>query len=259
MSGRGKTAEPHGDDDRLLTSVVAFLAEGLRSGEPAIAIAAEAQLSAIARRLALADIDVEQARGAGTLTFVDAHRMLDVIIVDGEPDAARFTRHVGSVIDAALRANSATLARLYSGMVDSLWTRGQDDAATQLEYLFYGLARTHAFSLLCAHAMAGFYDVERAGVQGRQSDAAEVGAPAVADRAGARNERTITGREEDVLRRTALGQTNKDIANGLNISVRTVEAHKANAMRKLGLAERVDVIRFAMSKGWLATGNDLPR
>jgi DNA-binding NarL/FixJ family response regulator len=61
----------------------------------------------------------------------------------------------------------------------------------------------------------------------------------------------ISKREEEVLRLTALGHANKNIASTLSISVRTVEAHKANATRKLGLAERADVIRFALGKGWL--------
>jgi DNA-binding CsgD family transcriptional regulator len=37
----------------------------------------------------------------------------------------------------------------------------------------------------------------------------------------------------------------------LDISVKTVEVHKANAMRKLGLTGRVDVIRHAVLQGWL--------
>jgi DNA-binding NarL/FixJ family response regulator len=49
----------------------------------------------------------------------------------------------------------------------------------------------------------------------------------------------------------AVGHSNKDIAQALNVAVKTVEVHKANAMRKLGLAGRIDVIRYAMLQGWL--------
>jgi DNA-binding NarL/FixJ family response regulator len=62
---------------------------------------------------------------------------------------------------------------------------------------------------------------------------------------------TITDREAEVLRLTALGHSNKDIANTLELSVKTVEVHKANAMRKLGLAGRTDVVRYASLQGWL--------
>jgi DNA-binding CsgD family transcriptional regulator len=240
------------DEDRLLIAVVAFFAEGLRSGEPVIAIATESEFSAIARRLAAASIDIEQARHTGELTFVDAQKVLDLVIIRGEPDAVRFSLHVGTVIDDVLRGRAASLTRVYSGMVDLLSTRGQADAAAQLERSFYGLARTHAFSLLCAHAMREFYkDGER---PRRQFDAIEAGVPGAAAAGEAPGGRTITKREGDVLRRTALGHANKDIANALNISVRTVEAHKAHAMRKLGLIERTDMIRFAISKGWLTAG-----
>jgi DNA-binding NarL/FixJ family response regulator len=244
--------EPDVEQDRLLIAVVAFLGEGLRHGEPVIAIATESQCRAITGRLAAASIDVEQARQTGELTFLDAHEMLDLVLVGGQPDEARFTRHVGAVIRDALRGRAASLPRVYSGMVDSLSTRGQVEAATRLERLFYGLARTHAFSLLCAHAMRDFYNDR--GRPRRHSDAAVLDTPRAAGAGETRGGRTITKREEDVLRRTALGHANKDIANALNISVRTVEAHKAHAMRKLGLIERADMIRFAISKGWLTDG-----
>jgi DNA-binding NarL/FixJ family response regulator len=62
---------------------------------------------------------------------------------------------------------------------------------------------------------------------------------------------TITPRELEVLRLTALGHSNKEMAGQLNISVKTVEVHKANAMRKLNLRGRTDVVRYAVMKKWL--------
>ena len=61
----------------------------------------------------------------------------------------------------------------------------------------------------------------------------------------------ITDRETEVLRLMALGHSNKDIANTLDLSVKTVEVHKANAMRKLRLNGRTDVVKYAMLQGWL--------
>jgi two-component system response regulator NreC len=60
-----------------------------------------------------------------------------------------------------------------------------------------------------------------------------------------------TGRESEVLRLMSLGYSNKEIAADLSLSVKTVEVHKANAMRKLGLNGRTDVIRYALLQGWL--------
>jgi len=60
-----------------------------------------------------------------------------------------------------------------------------------------------------------------------------------------------TDREVEVLRMIAAGHSNRDIAAALNISVKTVEVHKGNAMRKLGLEGRTDVVRYAVINGWL--------
>ncbi|HXD18819.1 MAG TPA: response regulator transcription factor [Vicinamibacterales bacterium] len=60
-----------------------------------------------------------------------------------------------------------------------------------------------------------------------------------------------TERESEVLRLVAVGHSNVEIAEKLDISVKTVEVHKTNAMRKLGLTGRVDVIRYGVLHGWL--------
>ena len=62
---------------------------------------------------------------------------------------------------------------------------------------------------------------------------------------------TVSDREKQVLRMMAIGHSNKEIADDLAISIRTVEVHKANAMRKLKLRGRIDVVRFAILHGWL--------
>jgi DNA-binding NarL/FixJ family response regulator len=61
----------------------------------------------------------------------------------------------------------------------------------------------------------------------------------------------ISERESEVLRLTAWGHSNKEIGVMLEISVKTVEAHKANAMRKLGISSRIDIVRYAILQGWL--------
>ncbi len=61
----------------------------------------------------------------------------------------------------------------------------------------------------------------------------------------------LSDREADILRFIAQGYSNKEIAARLDISVKTVEAHKANTMKKLGLNSRIDIVRFALLKGWL--------
>lgn len=62
----------------------------------------------------------------------------------------------------------------------------------------------------------------------------------------------LSPRETTVLHLISWGHTNKEIADQLGLSVKTVEAHKANGMRKLGLARRADLVRRAVDWGWLA-------
>lgn len=61
----------------------------------------------------------------------------------------------------------------------------------------------------------------------------------------------LTDREADVLRLIASGYSNKEIAGQLALSVKTIEAHKANAMRKLGLTGRIGIVQYALLQGWL--------
>ncbi len=61
----------------------------------------------------------------------------------------------------------------------------------------------------------------------------------------------LSEREVDVLRLTAAGHSNKSIATALAIGVKTVETYKARAMEKLGFQTRVELVRYALSRGWL--------
>jgi DNA-binding NarL/FixJ family response regulator len=61
----------------------------------------------------------------------------------------------------------------------------------------------------------------------------------------------ITDREAEVIRYIAWGYSNKEIAERLQISVKTVEAHKANSMKKLGMSSRIDIVRYAILQGWM--------
>ena len=63
--------------------------------------------------------------------------------------------------------------------------------------------------------------------------------------------RSVSEREKQVLRMMAVGHSNKEIAEALGITIKTVEVHKSNAMRKLGLRGRIDVVRYAILHGWL--------
>ncbi|RMG98942.1 MAG: DNA-binding response regulator [Chloroflexi bacterium] len=62
---------------------------------------------------------------------------------------------------------------------------------------------------------------------------------------------SLSRREREVLHLVVQGHTNAEIAQILSISPRTVEAHRARMMRKLGLHSQTDLIRFALQRGIL--------
>jgi DNA-binding NarL/FixJ family response regulator len=86
--------------------------------------------------------------------------------------------------------------------------------------------------------------------------------PAVADKAltgsqgraaagAASSQEELSQREGEVLRLTAQGFSNKEIACELDVSVKTVETYKARASEKLGLRTRAEIVRYGAAHGWL--------
>ena len=59
----------------------------------------------------------------------------------------------------------------------------------------------------------------------------------------------LTPRELEVLKLIAEGQSSKEIAAPLVLSVKTVERHRSNILRKLDLRDRVDLTRYAIRRG----------
>jgi DNA-binding NarL/FixJ family response regulator len=72
---------------------------------------------------------------------------------------------------------------------------------------------------------------------------------------------SVTSRERQVLTRIATGRSNKEVARELNLSVKTVEKHRANLMRKLSLHNAADITRFALTHHMVGSdnaGSDIP-
>ena len=66
---------------------------------------------------------------------------------------------------------------------------------------------------------------------------------------GSSGEEELTPREEEVVKLVAEAHTTKQIAEVLHLSEKTVENHRANAMRKLGMRDRVELVRYAIRRG----------
>ncbi len=71
------------------------------------------------------------------------------------------------------------------------------------------------------------------------------------DEISQRNPKNLTRREVQILQLVCEGLTNKQIADGLFISVRTVDAHKNHIMQKLGLKNTAELVKFAIKHGYV--------
>lgn len=76
---------------------------------------------------------------------------------------------------------------------------------------------------------------------GRAPGAAKPPPPALA---------SLTARERDVVRLLVCGHSNKNMARILSLSPKTVEAHRARAMKRLGVKTSVELIKLAVEAGW---------
>ncbi|HEY4775844.1 MAG TPA: response regulator transcription factor [Xanthobacteraceae bacterium] len=82
------------------------------------------------------------------------------------------------------------------------------------------------------------------GLGSRKTPAARRGAPSTLP--------GLTDRETEVLRLSALGYTNKEIAARIGVGVKSIETYKSRASEKLGLRTRAEIVRYASARGWLA-------
>jgi DNA-binding NarL/FixJ family response regulator len=128
---------------------------------------------------------------------------------------------------------------------------------TDASYLQQLLRAGAAGYVLKKSASANLVRAIRAVVAGRGYLDAEMTGPIIeasSDRprpSGPAADRNLSTREEEVLRQTAWGYANTAIADRLSISVRTVEVHKTKGMRKKGMKSRIDIVRYALLRGWL--------
>jgi anti-sigma regulatory factor (Ser/Thr protein kinase) len=144
------------DDVELAGNVGSYLAEAIRVGGAAIAIATPSHREAFAAWLAGAGIDVADAEARGTLTFLDASEVEDTLLVDGRLAPHRFDKLIGDLIrDATARGRPV---RAYGEVVAVMWAAGHVTAALELETLWNELGRQADFSLYCAYPVIAVED-----------------------------------------------------------------------------------------------------
>jgi two-component system response regulator NreC len=61
----------------------------------------------------------------------------------------------------------------------------------------------------------------------------------------------LSSRDIEIIKMVVWGHSNKDIADRLHLSIKTIEGYKAKIMEKLQLSNRVELVRYALRKGWM--------
>jgi PAS domain S-box-containing protein len=152
---RGHLVQFYDGDAFLVEAVSRFLGVGLDAGDGAVVVATKPHLDGIEERLRARGLDIATAREQGRYVALDAAETLSRFMADGWPEKRRFAEVLGGVI-AGVADGRPRPVRVFGEMVALLWAQGNQKAAVRLEELWNGLARSHAFSLLCAYPMRSF-------------------------------------------------------------------------------------------------------
>jgi DNA-binding NarL/FixJ family response regulator len=171
---------------------------------------------------------LEAGSGAEALALADAAR-IDLVLMD-------ITMRDGSGIEATARlyANYPDIAVLILSMHDKLEYVMQAIQAGARGYVLKD-APGKDIVLAIDTVMAG-------GIYYSAAVARQLARPAAQDN-------QLTSREQEVLHHIANGESNKQIAKALDLSVRTVETHRLNIKRKLGIEGQAELIKFAVQHG----------
>ena len=183
-----------------------------------------ARLEAVAHFRVVAEAD----SGAEALALAGSTR-IDLVLMD-------ITMRDGSGIEATARlyANYPDIAVLILSMHDKLEYVTQAMQAGARGYVLKD-APGKDIVLAIDTVMAG-------GIYYSAAVARQLARPAAQDN-------QLTSREQEVLRHIANGESNKQIAKALDLSVRTVETHRLNIKRKLGIEGQAELIKFAVQHG----------
>ena len=183
-----------------------------------------ARLEAVPHFRVVAEAD----SGAEVLALAGGTR-IDLVLMD-------ITMRDGSGIEATARltANHPEIAILILSMHDKLEYVTQAMQAGARGYVLKD-APGKDIVLAIDTVMAG-------GIYYSTAVARQLARPAAQDN-------QLTSREQEVLRHIANGESNKQIARALDLSVRTVETHRLNIKRKLGIEGQAELIKFAVQHG----------
>lgn len=186
------------------------------------------------------DVVAEAGDVPGAIAAVDEHRP-DVLVLDlhmpGEPSLPAIRGLCERCPDTRVVVLTAQRDTSYAAEAMRLGAAG---------YVPKEAAESHLLAAIEIAAEGGTYLEPRLGAR-LAANLAESGRTAA----------ELTEREVEVLRLIARGLTNREMAERLFLSVRTVESHRARIQRKLGRSRRSDLVDYALERG-LVQASDVP-
>jgi DNA-binding NarL/FixJ family response regulator len=206
-------------------------------------------------------VDDRAVERAGLKLLLDAERDLQVVGEAESPHEAIFEARTAKpdviLLDAVMSDAAAVDAigqLLYETPTVKVLVFSRDDDPSYVQQAFAAGASGYASEKTTdAEIIAAVREVAGGG---RYLNPA-LGARVIAAEAGERrrvDDDPLSDREREVLRLLALGHTNKEIAELLHISVRTVESHRSHVMQKLSLSTRAELVQHALASGLLPGG-----
>src|SRR5690348_11562383 len=108
-------------DASLTRTVVDFLADGVRAGQPIVVIATESHRRAFAKGLHDRGLDIDEPYSGRSAVWLDARETLASFMEGGVPNQELFLATVGSVFQRLINKRSYLFVRGYGEMVDLLW------------------------------------------------------------------------------------------------------------------------------------------
>jgi hypothetical protein len=162
-------AQVFADKTSLATTVAEYMEAGWHAGDTLLIVATAAHWTSIQQRLDALGLPVAEAIDSGRLIVRDAWQTLGGLQWQERLDPVRFDVSVGRLVRSLVERGRPL--RIFGEMVDLLAGAGDYACAEQLEGLWNGLARRHAFRLLCGYSAASFGHARTRGALRRLCDA----------------------------------------------------------------------------------------
>ena len=150
------------DDEAFLDGFARFVSGALEAGSAVIVVVTASHRQDLHKRLQMLGLNMDTAIKEGIYIHVDVHEMLSKLMVNGLPDAGRFWKASGSLVEAATKAvrGKHPSVAACGECAPLLWLEGKAEAAVRLEALWDDAAKTFGLSILCGYPLESFRNEE---------------------------------------------------------------------------------------------------